>query len=165
MRKRRTREHVIADLSINHVERFVLRCGWTAERTRHDYGIDLFVETYNSEGEVENGRIVMQVKATDTLKRSADGRHIPIRLEWRDLLFWLNEPLPVILVFYDAQEDRAFWLYVKEYFRASRWKERAGRATTVTVRIPVVNVLDEAAVRLFAHWRDECRSRIEEQSS
>src|SRR5437660_1542756 len=39
MRKRRTREHVIADLSINHVERCVLRCGWTAERTRYDYGI------------------------------------------------------------------------------------------------------------------------------
>src|SRR5438105_586468 len=36
-RKRRTREHVIADLSVNHVERFVLRCGWTTERTRHDY--------------------------------------------------------------------------------------------------------------------------------
>jgi hypothetical protein len=33
MRKRRTREHVIADLSVNHVERLVLRCGWTVERT------------------------------------------------------------------------------------------------------------------------------------
>jgi hypothetical protein len=41
MRKRRTREHVIADLSINHVERFIRRCGWTAERTRHDYGLNL----------------------------------------------------------------------------------------------------------------------------
>ncbi len=29
-RKRRTREHVIADLSVNHVERFILQCGWTA---------------------------------------------------------------------------------------------------------------------------------------
>jgi hypothetical protein len=46
MRKRRTREHVIADLSINHVERLVLRCGWTAERTRYDYGIDLYMQTY-----------------------------------------------------------------------------------------------------------------------
>ncbi|MCI0459966.1 MAG: DUF4365 domain-containing protein [Gemmataceae bacterium] len=73
MRKRRTREHVIADLSVNHVERLVLRCGWTAERSRHDYGIDLFVETYSAEGEVQNGRILLQLKATDSLKRSADG--------------------------------------------------------------------------------------------
>jgi hypothetical protein len=39
MRKRRTREHVIADLSVNHVERMVLRCGWTVERVRRDYGL------------------------------------------------------------------------------------------------------------------------------
>src|SRR5438309_953040 len=49
-RKRRTREHVIADLSVNHVERFVLRCGWTVQRTTHDYGIDLSMETYNAAG-------------------------------------------------------------------------------------------------------------------
>src|SRR5690348_17287631 len=107
MRKRRTRDHIIADLSVNHVERWVLRCGWTVERTRHDYGIDLFVETYNEVGEVQNGRIVFQVKATDVLKTSANGAIIHLRLDWRDLLFWLNEPLPVILVVYDAQKDRA----------------------------------------------------------
>jgi hypothetical protein len=163
MRKRRTREHVIADLSVNHVERWILRCGWTAERTRHDYGIDLFVETYNSEGEVQNGRIVFQLKATDSLKRSADGTVILVRLEWRDLLFWLNEPLPVILILYNAREDRAHWLYVQDYFRTRQWTERAGRATTVTVHIPAGNVLDEAAVRLFAHFRDESWNRTEEQ--
>jgi len=39
-RKRRTREHVIADLSANHVERHVLRSGHTVERLVHDYGIE-----------------------------------------------------------------------------------------------------------------------------
>ena len=39
-RKRRTREHVIADLSVNHLERVVLRAGHTVERFRHDYGFD-----------------------------------------------------------------------------------------------------------------------------
>lgn len=34
MRKRRTREHVIADLSVNHVERLVLLCGWTVGMER-----------------------------------------------------------------------------------------------------------------------------------
>ena len=32
VKKRRTREHVIADLGINHVERQLLLCGHTAER-------------------------------------------------------------------------------------------------------------------------------------
>lgn len=155
MRKRRTREHVIADLSVNHVERVVLRCGWTVERSRHDYGIDLFMETYTANGEVQNGRVLFQLKATDSLKRSADGTVIPLRLEWRDLLFWLNERWPVILVVYDAREDRAFWLYVQDYFQRQRWTKRAGAATTVTVHIPIDNVLDEAAIRLFARFRDK----------
>ena len=32
VRKCRTREHVIADLSVHHVEGHVLRCGWVIER-------------------------------------------------------------------------------------------------------------------------------------
>jgi hypothetical protein len=155
MRKRRTREHVIADLSVHHVEGFVLRCGWTVERTRYDYGIDLLMQTYNADGEVESGRVLFQLKASDTVRRSADGKWIPLRLEWRDLLFWLNEVKPVILVLYDAQADRAFWLDVQDYFREEQWEKRAGHMTTVTIRVPIANVLDEAAIRLFARLRDE----------
>ena len=113
------------------------------------------MDTYNADGEVENGRISFQLKATDSLKRSANGAVIRVRLEWRDLLFWLNELQPVILVLYDAREDKSYWLYVQEYFRRQRWEERAGRATTVTVGVPASNVLDEAAIRLFARYRDE----------
>jgi hypothetical protein len=159
VRKRRTREHVIADLSVNHVEWLVLRCGWTAERKRHDYGIDLNIDTYNAAGEVENGRISVQLKATDALKRSADGTVIPVRLEWRDLLFWLNEMMPVILVLYDAQEDNAYWLYLQEYFRQQQWTRRAGASTTVTVYVPMDNVLDDSALRRLGQFRDECLAR------
>jgi hypothetical protein len=154
-RKRRTREHVIADLSVNHVERFILRCGWTVERKRYDYGLDLIMDTYNVNCGVENGRIAFQLKATDTLMRLADGESISVRLEWRDLLFWLNELNPIILVLYDAQKDRAYWLYVQKYFRRRRWAKRAGKATTVTVHVPTTNVLDESAIRLLARFRDE----------
>lgn len=71
------------------------------------------------------------------------------------MLFWLNEGEPVILVLYDAREDKAYWLNVQEYFRLIHWKERATAAVTVTVHIPAKNVLDEAAIRLFARYRDE----------
>lgn len=33
----------IADVSVKHVERRVLPCGWTVERTTNDYGIDLYI--------------------------------------------------------------------------------------------------------------------------
>lgn len=155
MRKRRTREHVIADLGIHHVEGFVLRCGWTVERTRHDYGIDLLMRTDDTTGEVENGEIALQVKASDSLRRSSDQRSVRLRLEWRDLLFWLNEAMPVILVAYDAVEEQGYWLHVQRYLRDREWAARMGASATVTVLIPTQNVLDEPAVRLFARFRDE----------
>ena len=64
-RKRRTREHVIADLSINHVERQALLAGYTVNEWLSDYGIDLVLSTYTEEGETESGIIFLQVKATD----------------------------------------------------------------------------------------------------
>lgn len=159
MRKRRTREHIIADLSVNHVERLVLRCGWTVERTRFDYGIDLDMHTYSSRGEVENGKVRFQLKATDVLKKSADGSFLAVRLEWRDLLFWVNELEPVILILYDAQGDKAYWLYVQDYFRHVHWKARVKSASKVTIRISTANLLDEGAIQLFAHIRNERMAR------
>lgn len=155
MRKRRTREHVIADLGVNHVERFVLRCGWTVERARFDYGIDLMVRTFAATGDIENGEVKLQVKATESVPRSPDRSTIPLRLEWRDMLFWVSEPVPVIVALYDAADDRAVWLDVREHFRKRQWARRAASSTTVTVHIPAASVLDEAAVRLFARLRDE----------
>jgi hypothetical protein len=64
-RKRRTREHVIADLAVNHVERYVLRRGHTMQRIASDYGLDNFVITYGRTGAVENGLFWFQIKATD----------------------------------------------------------------------------------------------------
>ncbi len=31
-KKKRPREHIIADLSVNHVERYVFLCGYSVER-------------------------------------------------------------------------------------------------------------------------------------
>src|SRR5262249_54094421 len=48
--KTRTREHIVADLAVNHVERQVLLCGYTVERIAHDYGLDLILFTYTAAG-------------------------------------------------------------------------------------------------------------------
>jgi hypothetical protein len=56
-RKVRTREHVIAELAVNHVERQALLCGYSVERVVHDYGIDLILFTYSPEGETENDTV------------------------------------------------------------------------------------------------------------
>jgi hypothetical protein len=153
-RKRRTREHVIADLSVNHVERFILRCGWVARRMNPDYGIDLYMETYDEQGGIQNEGVWFQLKATDKLVVVAKKRAVPVRMEWRDLLFWLNERMPGILVIYDAMQDRAWWIYLQETLRTIQRKSRRRLADTVTLHVPLDHLLDEVAIRHFARLRD-----------
>jgi hypothetical protein len=153
-RKRRTREHVIADLSANYVEKQALLCGFSVERVRHDYGIDLILFTYDAHGEVESGKVFLQLKATDRVRWVAKGAFLGFRLDRADLHAWLTEFQPVILVVYDAPADQAYWLYVQAYFaKLPGFKlERAGK--TVRVRLPRTNVLDPDAIRTFARYRD-----------
>ena len=81
-RKRRTRAHIIADLSVNFVEKCVLQCGWTVQRFNPDYGLDLLMTTFNRHGEIENGDVRLQIKATDAIKVAAGRTAITVRLEW-----------------------------------------------------------------------------------
>jgi hypothetical protein len=63
--KVRTRDHVIADLAVNHVERQVLLAGCTVQEIASDYGVDLVVFVFSASGEPENGALFLQVKATE----------------------------------------------------------------------------------------------------
>jgi hypothetical protein len=152
-RKRRTREHVIADLSANHVERHALLCGFSAERVVHDYGIDLFLHTYNRRGENENGQIIVQLKATDHLRAVADGQYVACRVERADVAFWLHEPMPVILVLYDARKDVAYWLYLQAFFKRQADFESRRLAQRPVLLIPGQNVLDRRAMRRFVRFK------------
>jgi hypothetical protein len=149
---------VIADLGVNHVERAVLRCGYTATRVFHDYGIDLRVETYDRRGQVEAGEFKVQVKATDSPPRAADGQTILWRVEVADLRSWLFQVVPVVLVVYDATGDVAYWLDVQEYAHQTTPAIDL-RRRTVTVRIPVANVWTPAAVRRLRVLKNRLNAR------
>jgi hypothetical protein len=152
--QRRTREHVIADLSANHAERQALLCGFSVERVRHDYGIDLILFTYEPDGEVESGNVLLQLKASDRVQVVAQGSFIAHRLDTADLSSWLTEFQPVILVVYDAAIDRSYWLYVQAHFERLPRFDLKKSGKTVTVRIPTSNVLNRDAIRTFARYRD-----------
>lgn len=161
LRKRRTREHVIADLGVNHVERQVLRCGHVLHRIFQDYGLDLNLFTFDADGELENGEVWIQVKATEHMKRLSSRPLIPWRIQRADLRHWLNQPMPVILIVYDLPADKAYWLNVQEYFEGPRRFGLTEIAKSVTVHIPVDHVVNEQAVRQFAHFRDLALRRIQ----
>jgi hypothetical protein len=161
-RKRRTREHIIADLSVHHVEGHVLRCGWIIERIVHDYGIDLELHTFTRRGEIEPGEILLQVKGTDRLRVRKGAATFPFRIERRDLVLWLAELQPVILIVYDARKDLAWWLYVQSYFERLPGFNLFTAGRKVVVRVPTVNRLTPDAVQRFGRFRDQVAVQADE---
>ena len=160
-KKQRTREHIIADLGINHVERYIFRSGHSAERISHDYGIDLLMFTYNEHGEIENGHVQLQLKATDKPRLLKDGKSIAITIEQAHINSWQWEPFPIILVVFDARRrGRAFWLYVQNNIETSGMGTVDEDKGTVTFHIPVANRVDSAAIERFRRFRDRILSQV-----
>ncbi len=160
-RKRRTREHIIADLSVHHVEGHALRCGWVIERIRHDYGIDLQLVTFDHEGQIQEGVILMQLKASDRLRVRTGQTVVVFRIDRRDLALWLRQLQPVVFV-YDSRKDVAYWVYVQSYFQRLKGFNLFAAGQTVTIRLPTANVLSPAAVRRFARFRDRVFTQTDE---
>jgi Domain of unknown function (DUF4365) len=161
VKKRRTRQHIIADLSVNFVERAVLLCGHTAQRISNDYGTDLLITTYDSNGEVENGLIFVQLKATDTLALLSDQETIAFKVKRADLELWLREPAPYILILYDAQQEAAYWLYVQAYFQ-QQGIEISTLSETYTLHLKKQNILGTETIQKFAAYKDAILQQSQE---
>ena len=160
-RKRRTRQHVIADLGVNFVERQALMRGHSVERWLHDYGMDMVLWMFDDRGEVEPGLVFVQVKATDRPALATSGGFVSCRIHRADLRAWLDQPMPVILALYDAVGDRAWWLYVQAVFGGVNRFRSVGGSATLTARIPTANVLDVAAIDRFRWFRDSVKQQSE----
>jgi hypothetical protein len=152
---------VLADLSINYVERQVLLAGFSVDRVQHDYGYDLTLITYNAAGEVEPGAVFVQVKATDSLPRLADGKTISWVVSRRDLKLWLDEFYPVILVVYDGEKDRAYWLHIQPYVASRNTASLFADRETISVHIPVRNRLAPRAVQAIARGKNELHRQLQ----
>jgi hypothetical protein len=160
LRKLRTREHIIADLGINHLERHILLCGHTAQRIQHDYGYDLFMTTYDPNGEVRGGWVYFQVKSTSRLPLLKDRKTISWPISRRDLRLWLSENYPVILVIYHAPRDRGYWLDVQDFFSGPRSSGLFSPGETINVPIPTSQVLDRRAIRKIARRKHQVHQQL-----
>jgi hypothetical protein len=163
-KKRRTRQHVIADLAMNHIERIVLLCGHTLQRITHDYGLDAALTTYNAKGEVENGVVWLQLKATDHLQQQNDGRDFALRVQRKDLLYWLGEQYPVVVVLYDAADDRAFWLHVQGEFAGGKVFELARAGASMTCHLSAEGLLTRDAIQEVRRLKAQAQRRWQRDS-
>jgi hypothetical protein len=147
-RKRRTREHVIEDLSENHLERKVLLKGHLLRRPERDYGVDVTMFHFGDDGTIENGEVRFQLKATESLKVIKNGTVISFPIKTGDLHYWALEIYPFVLVVFDAESEKAYWLHIQEY--VDRHPDQVDpEKETVNVHIPLASKLTVKSIETF----------------
>jgi hypothetical protein len=154
---RRTRQHVIAAMSLIHVQKAFIDKGHTVDRGSEDYGYDLVATTFDEYGYQEDGDIRIQVKATDTIHRFRRGGSLSHKIKLQHNNLWMKTRMPVFLILYDAREKKAYWLYVQAYFAESLQRRPRKGLKSVTVRIPVANELTEDTID---YMRDRKAARL-----
>jgi hypothetical protein len=156
-RKRRTRQHIIADQSINHVERYIIDEGHTAQRVDSDYGYDLVLFTYDNQGYIEPDAVFLQLKAAESLQ--AIGSDYVFDLDIRDYNLWLLVTVPVIVVLFDASRRRAYWIHVQGYFREDVTRRPKRGAKSIRVRVPRRQIVNRRAIAKLRDLKREARGR------
>jgi hypothetical protein len=121
MRKLRTRQHIIEDLSFNHIEKQILLAGFTMYRIpNNDYGYDGYIQLFKPTGEVDSSLVHFQLKATDSIKYSESKQAFVFDLSIRDLELWLSKDRKMFLILYDAQKEVAYCIDLQSYFEKNR---------------------------------------------
>jgi hypothetical protein len=162
-RKQRTRQHVIADLSVHYVERFILEEGHTAQRLGSDYGYDLLMSTFDEQGYVEPGSVYFQFKAMETL--AASGADYLYDLDIRDYNLWVKEKLPVILILFDASRRSTCWLAIQQYFKGDLGRRPKKGAKTVRIRVPKRQVVNRRAIAKMRELKGAAIQHEREETS
>ncbi|MEY4937564.1 MAG: hypothetical protein RIS64_3923 [Bacteroidota bacterium] len=151
MRKRRTRQHLIEDLGFNHVERQILYANYTVQRyERNDYGYDGIIHTFNDQGEIESFMIHFQLKSTDHLQWTEDKKNVKFDLSKQDLELWLLSSLVMLLVLYDAVEEKAYFLDLQAYFASKRIALTSVKKW-IRIQIPIENLFSSPNIQSFYH--------------
>jgi hypothetical protein len=166
----RTRAHWLADLSVNHVERFVLQQGHSAARVSNDYGYDLIVQTFDygydpllQQGAYENGLLYVQVKAQDRLRALDKGASVAVEITQQHLNLWREEPMPVILVAYDGATETAYWIHLQPLLRSGALTLRKGQQEA-SIRLSTQSRVDVQTVDTWRTIKQEAVTRMREKA-
>jgi hypothetical protein len=146
--KQRTREHVIADLCENHVERLAILAGYTIQRVEKDYGYDVFLATYDDDGYLEQELVRLQLKSRTKIWKIKlrTEECFSLQVDARDYRGWCEAVFPVFLILYDADTHEAYWLHIQSY-AAEQSGETPRR--NVNLRIPRDNILGVETMRMM----------------
>lgn len=119
MAKRIHQASIIGQEGAALIEQVTLRMGFVWHpRGQLDAGIDGSIEIRDTAtGSMTNYLILVQSKAGDSYFKAETASGFEFLCDERDLRYWLQGNVPVILVVSRPETSEAYWIPIKEYFR------------------------------------------------
>jgi hypothetical protein len=117
--KKLSRQAIRGQQGINLVERIALamHCTWTPTGAT-EVGIDGYIELFDPGTQSSLGKTLgVQSKVNATFSNESAGGFDYYCTE-RDLQYWLQGNLPVLLIISRPEKDEAYWLSIKDYFNS-----------------------------------------------
>jgi hypothetical protein len=162
----RPRSHQLESLATTHLESMFREKGWIVERLREDYGEDLFVRIFQR-GRATNFSFFVQSKATDSARvvRNFGEKCISVRITSDHARHWLGMGQPVLLTIYDSINRVTYWETVQTYLESDAGPILSASKRTVTVHIPMTNVLDPRGLNRIQTRTEKRFWRLEAQKT
>lgn len=123
---------IAVDAAVNQA-----RCIWR-EVLQRDIGIDGHIEYVTDQG-LATGRIVaVQVKSGASRFATAGATHVAFTPKEKHRSYWVEHPLPVILILHNPGDGETIWTDARGALR--------GQGAPTTVQVPRSNRLDQGGV-------------------
>lgn len=112
-----TDNQILGERGVNFVQRVVLEMEFTWHPSNQpvEAGIDGWVELRNAAtGEVANSWVAVQSKAVTEI--SENETHVKFSPKKKDVEYWLQGTQPIVLVLSQPDQNRGWWVSVKDYY-------------------------------------------------
>jgi hypothetical protein len=118
--------------------------GWLFRRnhSEHDFGIDGYIDIVSHTNNVTGQCFAVQIKTGQSFLKMNGETGFTFYGETKHLNYYLNLPLPVLVVIHDDVKGKTYW----QHFAASRTE---GTPTGWKMEVPVANLLERDKSRLL----------------
>jgi hypothetical protein len=114
-----TDNNILGQQGANLIENIILNAGWIWRPTQiFDTGLDGEIELRNPGTGTMTGYIIkVQSKSGDSYFKAETENNFEYIASEKDLDYWLNSNLPVLLIISRPATNEAYWVSIKEYFQ------------------------------------------------
>ncbi|MFF2018920.1 tetratricopeptide repeat protein [Paenibacillus sp. NPDC058177] len=111
---KKTRAHNLEEISQNHLEKITIERNWIYRKKDKDYGIDGEIQFVDSENNVTERIMLIQLKATDTPVRN---NVVKKAINVKNLLSYEKQWLPVFIMFWINPIQKFYYVFVQKYIK------------------------------------------------